>query len=172
MVNESEPPLLRDVWPYRSVASRESWVPPDSVTRRQAPVAEVTNDVDTDVEDDDLSEDSDGVIDHDGSHFNDESAGRSWQDPKRVDQYRIKSQEDQTVDTVPARSTANSALADAVGEFFGFLCSDESEESISSSTLLVYFCGTLGFSPEGLGFESKLHPQTFGDDILYPSVRP
>lgn len=132
----------------------ESSIPPFSVTDRQAPVADLTSDEDTDTEGGDASEEIDGVLGHNGSHVNDKSAARSWQDRKRVDQYGTRSQEDQTTDLPPALSVADSALADAVGEFFGFLCSEEFERDISSSTLLVYFCGTLGFSPEGLGFDS------------------
>ena len=59
----------------------------------------------------------------------------------------------QTVGGVSANAPANSPLADAAGEFFAFLCTEEFVESQSSSALLVYFCGTLGFSPDGLRFE-------------------
>jgi predicted Fe-S protein YdhL (DUF1289 family) len=154
MVDKNDTPLSRHTWPYRSVNRRESPVSPFSVADRQTLVAEPTSDEDTDVEDVDTSDEIDGISSRDGSHLNDDIAGASWQDRRRVDQYGRKSQEDQYRDVSSAPSTANSALADAVGEFFGFLCSEEFEESISSSTLLVYFCGTLGFSPQGLGFES------------------
>ena len=48
---------------------------------------------------------------------------------------------------VVTNAPTNDVLADAAGEFFVFLCTEEFVDSQSSSALLVFFCGTLGFSP-------------------------
>ena len=54
---------------------------------------------------------------------------------------------------VVANAPTNDVLADAAGEFFAFLCTEEFVDSQSSSALLVFFCGTLGFSADGLRFD-------------------
>lgn len=150
MVNKNDTPLYRHAWPYRSTNRRKSRC---LATERQTLLAESTSDEDSDAEDVNTSDEIDCISNRDGADLDGDSARGSWHSRKPVDQYGRRSQENHNTDVSSDICTTNSALADAVGEFFSFLCSEEFEESMSSSTLLVYFCGTLGFSPDGLGFE-------------------
>jgi len=44
-------------------------------------------------------------------------------------------------------------LVDAIAKLFAFFCTEEYLNSRSSSTMLVYFSGILGFSPLGSTFK-------------------
>ena len=105
-----------------------------------------------------MLEQSEGTDDSDGASSSDESVETSsLQSCGLPRQPRPEPREKwnslQTVGCVSTNAPANNPLADAAGEFFAFLCTEEFVESQSSSALLVYFCGTLGFSPDGLRFE-------------------
>lgn len=154
MVDNNDTHFFQRTWPFRSLNRRESPMLPFSMTERRTLAGEPTSDEDTDAEDVDTTDEIDCISDHDGSRLNDSSAGDTRQDCRPVNRYGRRSHKDQNRDASSTISATDSVLADAVGEFFCFLCSEEFEESISSSTLLVYFCGTLGFSPDGLGFET------------------
>ena len=147
--NESSSRYLR----CRGVAGSVSSIAAESSSSQQ----EAASGEETDLSyDDQMLELSEGTDDSDGASSGDESVEAILQSCGLSNQPRPGSRGDwnylQTVGVL-ANAPANDSLADAAGECFAFLCTEEFEESQSSSVLLVYFCGTLGFSPDGFGFE-------------------
>ncbi|KAI4192683.1 MAG: hypothetical protein LQ350_008592, partial [Teloschistes chrysophthalmus] len=55
--------------------------------------------------------------------------------------------------TTPTTQEEEEQLADLIGRLSVFFCMEEFTDSRSSSTMIVYFSGILGFSPSGTTFE-------------------
>ena len=53
----------------------------------------------------------------------------------------------------PCRSSPIDELADLVGLLASFLCTEQYRDSRAASTLLVYYSGVLGISPDGMTFQ-------------------
>jgi hypothetical protein len=58
-----------------------------------------------------------------------------------------------TIDLPDGDSCSDDLLGDAVAEFSCFLYTEDFADGLANSTAIVYFSGTLGFSPDGYTFE-------------------